>query len=116
MTGLTSLVGSCPITEISSHPRLTRAPASFAPSDSVRRLEWFTDGFFSYYHRNDVLGITDLRIGFHPGFVFSFAFARQEVGRFLAIEPVQTALGGPRSELIQDIITRATNSVATCRG
>ena len=116
VTGLTSLFGSCPISDISNHPRLAQAPAAFLPAKSVRRLEWFTDGFYSYQDRGEALEITDLRIGFHPSFVFSFEFARKEVDRFVAVEPVRAAATGPRSELLQSIIARATDSVAACRG
>ena len=36
VTGLTSLFGSCPISDISNHPRLAQAPAAFLPAKSVR--------------------------------------------------------------------------------
>lgn len=112
VTGLTSLLGSCAISQVSSHARLTRPPAAFVPSPSVRRLEWFTDGFYTYGDSGGGLAITDLRIGFQPSFVFSFSFARKEADGFVAIEPARVAPGGPRRELVARLLDRALNSVS----
>ena len=114
VTGLTSVLGSCAITEISRHERLAEAPGDTEPPPSVRRLEWFTDGFYSYQDRGDSIAITDLRIGFHPHFVFSFDIARRQAAGVVDIDPVRIALDRPRSELAQDLLKRASRTLTTC--
>ena len=114
VSGLTSLFGSCSIAQVSSHVRQAKPPAAFAPSPSVRRLEWFTDGFYSYSDQGNGLAITDLRMGLHPNFVFSFEFARKEADRFVAIEPSRVTLVAPRTELVRSIIDRASASISDC--
>lgn len=42
----------------------------------VKRLQWFTHGFYSVRNRNDQIVITDLRMGFEPIYVFQFKVAR----------------------------------------
>ena len=114
VSGLTSLLGSCSIAEISSHIRHAQPPNGFVPSASVRRLEWFSDGFYTYQDNTDGLAITDLRMGLHPNFVFSFVFARKETGGDVAIEPVRVTLTAPRTALVQSIIERASASIGAC--
>ena len=76
-TGLTSLARLCTQIDISSHPRRPHPPADLTPSYSVRRLEWFTNGFYSYQQVGKKLVIKDLRIGVSPFFPFTFSFAAQ---------------------------------------
>lgn len=113
VTGLTSLIG-CPIVHVSSHERLAQAPNGIEPPDSARRLEWFTDGFYTYQDKGDTVAIADLRIGFHPNFVFSFAIARRQSETFAAIDPVQIELSRSRGALIEDLIGKASESLEVC--
>lgn len=114
VTGLTSPLPSCPIAELSRHERLTDAPHGFEPSESVRRLEWFTDGFYTYQDRGETLAIADLRIGYHPDFVFSFEIARRDGAAFAAVEPTQVGPETPRSQSVGQIITAAAQGMDRC--
>lgn len=114
VTGLTTPLPSCPIAELARHERLTDAPHGFRPDESVRRLEWFTDGFYTYQDRGDSIAIADLRIGYHPDFVFSFEIARSEGGAFAAVELVQVGPETPRSESVGAIIARAAEGADRC--
>ena len=114
VTGLTNPLPSCPIADLTRHARLADAPHGFQPSESVRRLEWFTDGFYSYEDRGDTLAIADLRIGYHPDFVFSFEIARREAGTYAAVEPTQVGPETPRSDAVGTIIARAAQGLDSC--
>ncbi len=114
VTGLTSPLPSCPIAELSRHERLIEAPHGFQPSESVRRLEWFTDGFYTYQDRGGALAIADLRIGYHPDFVFSFEIARRNGQGFVAVEPVQVGPETPRSQSVGTIIASAAQGMDRC--
>ena len=114
VTGLTSPLASCPITGIARHERLAEAPHGFQPSPSVRRLEWFTDGFYTYQDRGGTLAIADLRIGYHPDFVFSFEFARRGADGYAAVEPTQLSTDTPRSDSVGTIIARAAEGLDSC--
>ncbi len=113
-TGLTSPLPSCPIAHLARHERLAVAPHGFQPDESVRRLEWFTDGFYTYQDRGDSIAIADLRIGYHPDFVFSFEIARTAAGGFAAVEPVQVSPETPRSDSVGSIIAGAAQSLDSC--
>ncbi len=112
-TGLTSIIPACPVFRIGTHQRLAAPPAGVTVSDSVRRLEWFTDGFYSYHDKGETLAITDLRIGFHPTYVFSFEFARRNGSGFDDVKPVQTGLGpggtNRLSAVFGDLFERVSN-------
>lgn len=43
----------------------------------VRRLKWFTHGFYSVRQREDNVLITDLRMGLDPDYVFSFVVGKR---------------------------------------
>jgi inner membrane protein len=43
----------------------------------VRRLQWFTKGFYSVSNRNNDIVISDLRMGVECGFVFNFIVGKQ---------------------------------------
>ena len=114
VTGLTNPMLSCPISNLARHERLAEAPRGFQPSDSVRRLEWFTNGFYTYQDRGGSIAIADLRIGYHPDFVFSFEIARAQADSFVAIEPTQIGSDTPRSESVGTIIARASQARDRC--
>lgn len=113
-TGLANPIPSCPISHVARHERLTRAPDGFEPSGSVRRLEWFTDGFYTYQDRGDTIAIADLRIGYHPDFVFAFEIARRQSSEYMAVTPALIAPAAPRREAIEAIMAGATRSLNGC--
>lgn len=114
LTGVTSLLPSCPISQIASYERLTRAPSGFDPSQSVRRLEWFTDGFYTYRDKGDAIAITDLRIGYHPFFVFSFDIARKQASGFARIRPTHAGIGPSGPQRVKGLLARASQSLERC--
>ncbi|NNG03385.1 MAG: metal-dependent hydrolase [Inquilinus sp.] len=105
VTGLATPLSST-IGKVARHARLAVPGEGFEPSDSVRRLEWFTDGFYTYRDTGGGLAITDLRMGYHPSFAFSFDIARRRDGALAAITPVHAAAGPPMSEAIGQMLAR----------
>lgn len=114
VSGLTSILPGCPITDVRQQNRLANPPAGFSPSSSVKRLEWFTDGYFTYRNGGDGLSISDLRIGYDPEFVFSFEIARLAGNDFHAIDPRQVGLSRPASEILREIAGRLKDNWAAC--
>jgi len=103
VAGMTGVAGHCPITEVSRAPRLAQPPAGLDPSPSVRRLEWFSNGFYSYVNGAENINITDLRMGYHPSFIFSFRIAERNGSGWQEIEPVQLRPARPRTQLLDDL-------------
>ena len=86
-TGFTSLAGDCGVQHVVTADR-RRAPTGLAQTPaSVERLEWFTDGFYSYGFEDDKQIISDLRIGFYPSYPFSFRFAQGTAAGATPIPP-----------------------------
>ncbi len=74
-TGATSALRLCPLVKLKQYPRLDRLSDTASVSPSVKRFEWFSDGFFSYVEQGERVLISDLRIGYAPFFPFTFDFA-----------------------------------------
>lgn len=53
---------------------------------SANRIRKFSKGFYAVDEVDSSVRITDLRMGQHPYFVFSFEFARREDGKLTAVE------------------------------
>ena len=58
---------------------------------AVRRLKWFTRGFYRVSRTSDGITITDLRMGFDPFYIFSFRVAQPNAGRDEPILPQRVA-------------------------
>lgn len=58
-----------------------------AESWPVKRLEWFTKGYFKVWQRSDNVIISDLRMGMEPSYVFSFAVGQKAN---LQVTPIDT--------------------------
>jgi inner membrane protein len=56
---------------------------------AVRRLAWFNHGFMKAQVHNDVLVLSDLRMGLEPDYTFNFAVARRVDGRWQPLSPPQ---------------------------
>lgn len=69
------------------HPRDPALYRSIARLDETRRLTQFTRGFFRVALKDDLVVMTDLRMGQHPYYSFSFALARIGNPGILPIEP-----------------------------
>ncbi len=57
------------VTRYPSEPALLAGLEQHWP---VRRLQWFTRGFYAVSRRDDAVVMTDLRMGLEPEYVFSF--------------------------------------------
>jgi len=114
VAGLTNLTTACPISAVTSHPRLAKPPEGLRRTPSVERLEWFTDGFYSYQERAGTITITDLRMGYHPNFVFSFAIAARQGTNVAPIAPRRVALSAPRTELIKTLFAEIDRTFRSC--
>ena len=114
--GLTSLFPGCPIIATKTESRLAEPPNGREVSASVKRLEWFTDGFYTYHNKGDALAITDLRIGFHPTFIFSFEFARKaNAGEaFTDIKPTETDIGPAERSRLAGVFGQISNTLNAC--
>lgn len=114
VVGTVSPWSSCPIDNLETFDRNAEPPPGLEPSASVRRLEWFTDGFFAYQERDGGVRIADLRIGYAPNLVFVFEFARRIDGGYSEIDPVQVDADSPRSEQVADLLADAVESLNGC--
>lgn len=70
-----------------SHPRHPELVACLEGTESYRKLEWFTHGFFRTDREGDKVTISDLRMGMTPSYTFSFAIAQETGGDVEAIFP-----------------------------
>lgn len=61
------------------------ALAQVAAFPDVARLRWFAGGFVKAQVRGDELVLSDLRMGAEPDYFFSYAVARRDGGRWIAI-------------------------------
>jgi inner membrane protein len=114
VVGLTNLTHACPISSVSAHPRLAKPPAGLSRTPSVQRFEWFTDGFYSYQERPGRITVTDLRLGFHPNFAFSFDIAEHDGDKVMPIEPRRVALSAPRTTLIKTVMAEIGRTFRSC--
>ncbi len=56
---------------------------------NTQRLQWFSKGFYSVRNEGNQVVISDLRMGYEPDYVFSFAVAELGNPHASAIRPVQ---------------------------
>ncbi len=110
VTGLMSLTGECALRHAVTADRHAAPTGLTEVSPSVKRLEWFTDGFYSYGVREGVETITDLRIGFYPNYAFSFKIGEERDQAFNPVPPERIRLSyeeraGEMFSLIADTAT-----------
>ncbi len=87
------------------YPSTPKLLEPVADSWAVQRLQWFTHGAYRVRQEGDEVVITDLRMGLEDGYAFSFAVARNDNGRIVAIAP--KAIKPP--ELGSEMIERLKN-------
>jgi inner membrane protein len=76
-------------------PELDRRTAGFVEADMIRS---FSKGFYALHDDGERLHITDLRMGQHPYFAFSFAFAEHHSEPVTAITPIRNGRRVPFDE------------------
>lgn len=57
--------------------------------DAVQRLDWFNHGFMKAQRRDELLVLSDLRMGAEPDYSFRFAIARHDGTGWRQIQPEQ---------------------------
>ncbi len=114
VAALTGIAPSCSIVPVIQKPRTAQLPDVASMPASVKRLVWFTDGFYQYRVAGDKLIMSDLRIGFAPSFVFSFEVARRIGERFKGIDPVRFPLDVPRAEGLRQLLGKVLETLKTC--
>ncbi len=109
VTGMMSLAGDCSLRHVVTAERHARPVGLTEVGPSVRRLEWFTDGFYSYGMTGGAATITDLRMGFYPDYAFIFKIGETAAnGTYAAIAPERLRRGyderaGEMVALIRDM-------------
>lgn len=85
--GFRSLFDAAPTMRFVRHARDPELYRSIAHLDDARRLTQFTRGFFRVARKDDLVVMTDLRMGQHPYYAFSFVLARVGNPGIVPIEP-----------------------------
>ncbi|WP_288904176.1 metal-dependent hydrolase [uncultured Sneathiella sp.] len=111
-TGLTSLVNNCGMHNLVTVPRHQIPPGVKDIPPSVKRLEWFTDGFYSYGEKDGAQTITDLRMGFYPNYVFSFKFADKSTDEAVVVPPERIRL--TYTERADELFSMITETLKGC--
>lgn len=96
----TSVLNGCSDLTINKYPRqpqISSTEKTLALPQSVKRFEWFTNGFYNYGTSDDgAVKISDLRIGFAPFFPFSYLFGTVAASG-IVLHPPKRANGPKRS-------------------
>ncbi|MEM8685848.1 MAG: metal-dependent hydrolase [Pseudomonadota bacterium] len=114
VSALTGIAPGCEVVPITRGARAAQPPLTEGLSSSAKRLEWFTDGFFSYRQEGDKLILSDLRIGFSPSFVFSFKVAENNGGLLKAVVPERHRSDVPRTSQVGELLGRVAETLKTC--
>ena len=88
LEGFYSLIDGAPV-EWHERPRDASLVAPLADEWSVRRLDWFTHGFWAVEREGDDLVIVDLRMGLYPSYVFRFRVGEAAGAGPVAAAPVE---------------------------
>ena len=65
------------------------ALGTLAGAWAVRRMDWFTHGFWTVRDHDGRLVVEDLRMGMEPDYIFRFVVAERRDGAWSAVEPPQ---------------------------
>ncbi len=114
VSALTGIAPSCDVVPVVRGLRNAKAQNAEGLSNSVERLEWFTDGFFNYRQEGESLIMSDMRIGFSPSFVFSFKIAEKNGDLFQGVEPERHRSDSPRTEAVGRLLSRVFDALKTC--
>ncbi|NNF79456.1 MAG: metal-dependent hydrolase [Rhizobiales bacterium] len=114
VSALTGIAPGCAIVSVQRGSRGAKPPVGAQLPGSVKRLEWFTDGFFSYRVDDDTLILSDMRMGFSPSFVFSFKIAEKIGGSFRGVDPQRKRANTPRTTAVGDLLGKVFDTLKTC--
>ena len=111
--GVDSLVADDGPMQFTFHPSESAALTDAAKNvPAVSRLRWFADGFVSASIQNDILVISDLRMGHFPNYVFRHAVAQRGNPHWHAI-PAQRLPMNSRSGLLSATWNRIWSDTQT---
>jgi inner membrane protein len=85
--GFHSLLDDSPRIRLTTYTRDTGLAAELDHLWAVRRMAWFSHGFFKLEERDGVAVATDLRMGQEPGYVFAFEIAERQSPQFREVTP-----------------------------
>jgi inner membrane protein len=89
LTVYSSLLDPAPTDRIFRLPQgldlIDRMPDRF----TVSKVAEFTHGFFYVHERDGVVYVSDLRMGLHPDYVFTFEIGRRDGPAVIAVDPVR---------------------------
>jgi len=77
------------------YPSATTALREAAAIPAVRELSWFNRGFMRVRIDNNLLVLSDLRMGMEPNYNFNFVVARYQDGHWQAVPPYRLPLDWP---------------------
>ncbi len=89
-TAATSVLSGCSELDLKSYSRLDKIPDHLTKEklpESVKRFEWFTNGFYTYQDSEQGFKISDLRIGFAPFYPFSYIVGKATNSGFIPHPP-----------------------------
>ncbi len=87
--GERSLVADRGAMRFRAQPSDVAALREVADYEAVARLRWFNHGFMKAQERDGRLILSDLRMGFEPDYIFSFAVAKRNSPTWREIPPEQ---------------------------
>ncbi len=87
--GFYSLLGSNNEIRFHGYPSSPELLKPIADDWHVRRLQWFTKGFYKVEKEDDKIIISDLRMGVEPQYFFRFAVGRFRDGEIITQPPEQ---------------------------
>ncbi len=114
VVALTGITPGCDVVPVVRGPRIASPPNAADLSSSVKRLEWFTHGFFNYRINGKNLVLSDMRMGFSPRFVFSFEIAEKSGNGFKGIVPKRSVADTPRAPAVGRLLVRVFDTLKSC--
>lgn len=83
--GFYSMLDETPNIELTAYQRQVNLLSEIRQDWAVKRLTWFTKGFFTVTSHQGHISMTDLRMGTDPNYVFSFVVAKKNGSAIIAI-------------------------------
>ena len=87
LEGFYSLLDRSDKIEFASYPSQPALLDDIDDEWAVQRLRWFTKGFYRVRENNEIVTLTDLRLGMEPYYVFSFHVGKRAGPRTIPISP-----------------------------
>jgi inner membrane protein len=69
------------------HARNLHLADALSDREYVRKIDWFSHGFYALERRGDAVLISDLRLGVEPDYVFTFKIGEFKSAEAIAMRP-----------------------------